>query len=216
MTPCSYTELIDAFMTCGIERVLRSYFGSDSCINSTRVLLEICRAYGLAADGFPVRTQVFSRAFMQRAHREGRLPEDHELRSWCAQPGVWSVGIGYGTPEMDATRWPGHLVLRAGRSYLIDATISQASRPARGIAMPDMLVIDAVPPEFWRGHGIVTADTPDGSWLRYEPDLGNTYYLHSPGWALRPGVEAAAYQEILLLLQTSGGLPATRRKEGAA
>ena len=40
---------------------------------------------------------------------------------------------------MPASRWPGHLVVRAGVHYVFDATIGEASRPARGINLPDAL-----------------------------------------------------------------------------
>jgi len=217
MTPCSYSELFDALVTSDIKTVLRQYFNDNSCINSTRVLIEVFRAYGLAASAFAVRAMVFSKGFVERAEREGHIPQsDAELLAWCAEPSVYSVGIGFGTSDMPPDRWPGHLVVRAGHHYLFDATIGQASRPARGIHMPDLLLLDDVPLEFWRGQGAAITQSPDGSVIRYEPDPANAGYLTSPGWRLRPQIEQAAYREILALLQASGGLPAARRYGGAA
>lgn len=211
MTPISYSVLFDALATSGIKSVLRRYFNEDSCINSTRVLLEVFRAYGLAASPFAVRAMIFSKAFVDRVAREGYMPQgDAEVRQWCAVPGVYSVGIGFGVPGMPPDRWPGHLVLRAGKHYLLDATISQASRPARGIRMPEMVFLDSIPLEFWRGQGAAMSELPDGSLIRYEPDPLNTGYLTSPAWRLRPHVEEGAFVEILELLRTSGGLPAAR------
>jgi hypothetical protein len=218
MTPVSYSELIDALATSGIKTVLRRHFKEDSCINSTRVLLEVFRGYGLAASPFAVRALIFSKGFVDRVAREGYIPQgDAEVRQWCAQPGVYSVGIGFGVPGMPPDRWPGHLVLRAGKHYLLDATISQASRPARGIRMPEMAFLDSVPLEFWRGQGVAISESPDGSMIRYEPDPSNTSYLTSPAWRLRPDREECAFIEILEVLRTNGGLPAARRlREGAA
>jgi len=217
MTPCSYSELFDALATSGIKAVLRNYFTETSCINTTRVLLEVFRAYGLAASAFPVRCMIFSRKFIERADREGRLPEgEAEIRSWCAEDGVYSVGIGFGAPGMAADRWPGHLVIQAGKHYMLDATVDQASRPARGICLPEMVLLDSVPLDFWRGGGAAVTTSPDGSAIRYEPDPANTSYRDSPGWQLRPHVEGAVFEEILWLLQRKGGLPAIRRKEGVA
>jgi len=214
MTPCSYSELFDGLATVGIKEVLGYYFNDNSCINSTRVLLEIFRTFGLAARPFAVRALVFSRAFMERAEREGRIPQtDEELRLWCAEPGVYSVGIGFGAPGMPDGRWPGHLVLRAGIHYLLDATIGQGSRPARGIQLPDLLFLDDVSLVFWRGEGAVVANSPDGSIIRYEPEPANTGYLSSPGWSLRPGIEESAYRDILVLLHRSG-LPKRPRRPG--
>jgi len=207
MTPCTYPELFEALATSDIRGVLGQYFSANSCINSTRVLIEVFRRCGLVARPFAVRVMVFSRAFAERAEREGRIPQsDDELHAWCDQPGVYSVGIGFGVPNMPPDRWAGHLVLRAGLHYLLDATISQASRPARGIHMPDVVLLDDVPLAFWRGEGFAVSGSPDGSVIRYEPDIGNTGYLQSPAWELRPGIEAAAYRDILALLATAGGL----------
>ena len=221
MTPCSYSELFEALATCGLTKVLRAYFNDSSCINSTRVLLEVFQTFGLAARPFAVRAMIFSKAFVERAEREGRVPqEDGELHVWCAEPGVYSVGVGFATQGMPAGRWPGHLVVRAGLHYLFDATIAQASRPSRGIQMPDILFLDDVSLGFWRGEDVAISQAPDGSVIRYEPDPGNTGYLDSPAWSLRPGIEEAAYQEILALLQANGlpkvpKKPARRSAQGA-
>jgi len=211
MTPCSYSELFEALATVGIRTVLREYFNDNSCINTTRVMLEIFRHFGLTARPFAVRTMIFSKAFVERADREGRIPQsDEEVRLWCAEPGVYSVGIGFGIADMPHGRWPGHLVVHAGQHYLFDATINQASRPARGIEMPDLLLLDEVPLAFWRGQGAAISNSPDGSIIRYEPDPANHGYLASPAWSLRPGIEENAYRDIVALLQTKGGLPRSR------
>jgi len=207
MTPCTYPELFEALVTSDIGRVLGQYFHANSCINSTRVLLEVFRRFGLAARPFAVRTMIFSKGFVERAGREGRIPQgEAEVQQWCTEPCVYSLGLGFGVPGMPPDKWPGHLVVRAGIHYLFDATISQASRPARGIRMPEVLLMDNVPLEFWRGHEAAIAESPDGSIIRYEPDPANTGYLASPAWSLRPGIEAAAYRDILALLVTAGGL----------
>jgi len=53
-------------------------------------------------------------------------------------------------------------------------------------------------------------NSPDGSIIRYEPDPANDGYLASPAWSLRPGIEEAAYREILALLYNDCGLPRSR------
>jgi hypothetical protein len=197
----AYDEVFETLAAGGAKTVLRRYFREDSCINSTRVLVEVFRALGLTASPFSVRAMVFSRGFVKRAGREKRMPEsDAELHAWTTDPKVYSVGIGFGTIGMPKESWPGHLVLRVGHDHFLDATISQASRPARGIRMPDMLVVSDVPVEFWRGKEAVVRQTPDGSVVRYEPDPSNNGYIGSPAWSLRPGVEEAAYRDIMALL----------------
>ena len=201
-----YDEVFDALTASGAKTVLRRYFREDSCINSTRVLLEVFRALRLDASPFSVRAMVFSKAFVQRVGAEKHMPgSEAELRAWTSDPDIYSVGVGFGSIHMPKDGWPGHLVLRAGHDRLLDATISQASRPARGIHMPDMLVVEDVPARFWRGRGVVVREIPDGSIVRYEPNAKNNGYIASPGWSLRPHAEGAAYQEIMALLQAGGG-----------
>jgi len=159
MTPCTYPELFEALVTSHVGRVLGQYFNANSCINSTRVLLEVFRRFGLAARPFAVRAMIFSKGFVERAGREGRIPQgEAEVQQWCTEPCVYSLGLGFGVPGMPPDKWPGHLVVRAGIHYLFDATISQASRPARGIRMPEVLLMDNVPLEFWRGHEAAIAE----------------------------------------------------------
>jgi len=196
-------RLLDALAAGGTKAILRRYFREDSCINSTRVLLEVFRALRLDASPFSVRAMVFSGGFVQRAWREGRFPQsDAELRAWVADPTVYSVGVGFGTIQMPKDGWPGHLVLRVGQDHLLDATIGQASRPSRGIHMPEMLALHDVPERFWRERCVIVREMPDGSIVRYEPTPRNNGYLSSPGWQLRPGIEEAAYREIMAALDT--------------
>ena len=199
----SCDRLIEALAAGGAKAILRRYFREDSCINSTRVLLEVFRALRLDASPFSVRAMIFSGGFAQRAGREMRLPDTaEELRSWLAEPNVYSVGLGFGGIDMPKDGWPGHLVLRAGQDHLLDSTIGQASRPSRGIHMPEMLVLHDVPERFWRGRDVIVREMPDGSIVRYEPRPRNNGYLGSPGWQLRPGIEEAAYREIIAALDT--------------
>jgi len=101
MTPCTYPELFEALVTSDIGRVLGQYFNANSCINSTRVLLEVFRRFGLAARPFAVRAMIFSNGFVERAGREGRIPQgEEEVQQWCNEPCVYSLGLGFGVPGM--------------------------------------------------------------------------------------------------------------------
>jgi len=100
--------------------------------------------------------------------------------------------------------------------HLFAATIGQASRPARGIRVPEVLLMDNVPLEFWRGHEAAIAESHDGSIIRYEPDPSNTGYLGSPAWSQRPRIEDAAYRDIKALLTTISGRRSRPRDPEAA
>jgi hypothetical protein len=86
MTPCTYPELFEALATSDIRGVLGQYFSANSCINSTRVLLEVFRRFGLAARPFAVRAMIFSRAFAERAEREGRIPQSDDGGACVVRP----------------------------------------------------------------------------------------------------------------------------------
>ena len=193
----TYQQAFDALMRVGAKAALLDFFREDSCINSTRVLLEVFRTLGLEAAPFAVRTRIFSKAFVDRAAREGRFPStQEETHEWTSQPGVWSVGIGYFHAGMPPDAWLGHLVLRAG-PHLLDATISQASRPEKGIELPQMLVVENVPEDFWRGLLNITTVGADGCVVQYEPQPRYNGYMTTPGWSFRGGIEAAAHRQIM-------------------
>jgi hypothetical protein len=98
------------------------------------------------------------------------------------------------------TPGPAIFVLQAGDN-LLDATISQASRPASCVRLPDMLVVPNVPDTFCHRDKAILHQTRDGSMVRYEPHPKNNGYIASPRWRLRPGIEEAANQEIMELLE---------------
>ena len=181
---------------------LRRVFREDSCINSTRVLFEVYRAFGVPAEAFAVRTRIYSRAFAERAHREGRVPETpEEVHSWTREPGVWSIGIGYGF-DLRPGKWPGHLVLRAA-GHLLDSTIDQASRPEHGIAMPPMLLIQNVPEGFWHAIGPLEVEV-DGQHLIYEARPRDTSYVVSPAWSGRSDIEGKVAGDLVRYLKSKG------------
>lgn len=201
----TYEQAINALFETGAKAVLRDYFNENSCINSTRVVLEVFRTLRLEASPFAVRTRIYSKGFMEKAEREGGFPRTEEqVHEWTSQPGVWSVGIGYFHLGLPPDAWLGHLVLRAG-PHLLDATISQASRPEKGLVLPEMLVVENVPADFWRGLVNITTVNANGSTVQYEPQPRNQGYMATPGWSFRGGIEAAAHQEIMGLFARANG-----------
>jgi hypothetical protein len=214
------SQVFDLLSERGVAKAaLRRRFREDSCINSTRVLFDVYRAVGIPAEAVSVRTRIYSPGFVERVHREGRMPKTpEELQSWTSEPGVWSVGIGYGIGH-GKNKWPGHLVLRSG-SHLIDATIDQANRPQHGIVMPAMLLLAQVPEAFWRGEEPLAAEINDCHIL-YEARPNDNSYLGSPAWSGRshrgrrrrgvgsiPGIEGSG--------EHTGGKAANRRAGSAA
>ena len=197
-------RIFEALVRRGLAKeILERFFREDSCINSTRVLADVFRRMGVEAVAASVRVRIFSPRFVERAGREGSLPrEPEELRAWTRQPGVWSVGIGYGSIDLPRDKWPGHLVLRAAGSCLIDATISQASRPQYEMKLPHMMLVRGAPEAFWRAEELLSADI-NGCLAAYESKPRDTSYLGSPAWAGRSHIEGAAADAICARLRTA-------------
>ena len=194
------------------KSALRRRFREDSCINSTRVLFDVYRAVGIAADAVSVRTRIYAPAFVDRGHREGRMPESpEEVHSWTSEPGVWSVGIGFGT-DLGKHKWPGHLVLRSD-STLIDATIDQANRPQDGIVMPPMLLLAHTSDAFWRADDLLGVEI-NGCQVVYESRPNDNSYLGSPAWSGRSHIEGAVAAELIRYLESRGvrSVPAARER----
>jgi len=178
------SHVFDLFDKGGVAKsTFRRWFPDDSCIYCTKVLFEVFRALGIAAEAVAVRVRIYSPGFVSRFHREGRMPESaEEAHSWHSEPGVWSVGIGYGGGGVvPKHKWPGHLVLRSG-STLIDATLDQINRPEHGIVMPDMLRLAPVPEAFWRAEDLLSAEI-NGCQVVYEARPRNNSYVGSPAWS---------------------------------
>ncbi|MBZ5619903.1 MAG: hypothetical protein LAQ69_14450 [Acidobacteriia bacterium] len=205
------SHVFDLLSERGVAKsALRRHFSEDSCINSTRVLFDVYRAVRISAEAASVRTRIYSPGFVNRAYREGRMPESaEEVHSWTLEPGVWSVGIGHGL-DHGKNKWPGHLVLRS-EGDLIDATIDQANRPQHGIVMPPMLLLAHTPDAFWRAEDLLGVEVNDCQ-VVYESRPRDNSYLVSPAWSGRSHVEGAVASDLIRYLESKGvkSTPAAR------
>jgi hypothetical protein len=105
--------------------IMLEYVERSSCIAATRMGLEVCRYFGIAARPQSVRMMAVN-ALARAAITAGEEPD------WAA--GAWSVGIaGNGQPQTPGG-WDGHLVLVADRT-LVDLSLDQASRPAKDLPL---------------------------------------------------------------------------------
>ena len=210
------SHVFDLLSERGVAKAaLRRRFREDSCINSTRVLFDVYRAFGLAAEAVTVRARIYSSGFVNRAAREGHMPESpEEASSWTSEAGVWSVGIGYGGADMGRDKWPGHLVLRSD-AHLIDATIDQANRPEHGIVMPPLLLLSHTPDAFWNAEELLEAEVNDCHVI-YEPRPHDHSWMGSPAWSGRSHVEGAVATDLIRYLESRGvsSVPAAMRQIG--
>lgn len=184
-------------VACLAKPILLRHFSKDSCINTTRVLLEVFRALGIPAEACSVRVQLYTAGYIAMAEAKGRMPRTREeMMEWTDHPDVYSLGIGYGGIDVDPKAWCGHLAIRIGDG-LLDATLDQADRPERGLILPSVLQLEEMPPEFWMGDTPVANKMSNGCVVRYEHVPRSNGYLASPAWAFRRNVEGRVYDEIL-------------------
>lgn len=160
--------------------ILSAAFRNDCCIAATGIAYDVFRHFGIASRALPVRFLVANARFIELVDR-GEEP--------LADPTSWAIGVtGSGRRQRRATgehAWDGHLVLVVERRWLLDLTLGQARRPAKGILLPDVFV-GTVPP------GWPTSDDEQltyrlrgGCAICYVPQRGNRGYTGSPDWRQR-------------------------------
>jgi hypothetical protein len=143
-------------------------FRPDSCIATTRVVIEVLRAFGVPARPWPVNVKIFNAAAWPLAN--ARVP----VAEW---PGdAWSVGIDV----RNGRDGVGHLVAVSGLR-MIDASIDQASRP--GMNMELVPLVAPIPEGFdlAGGRELLYGRGDSGVRLTYGPS-GSRVFASSPHW----------------------------------
>lgn len=111
---------------------LREFFRPDCCIAATKVAIRVLASFGYASRPLTVRLAVYTEKLAQRV-MDGSWDGIH-------REGEWGVGVGFSEPESDVGAfvgegWNGHLVAISG-NWLIDLSLPQASRPLKGLHLP--------------------------------------------------------------------------------
>ena len=138
-------------------------FRQDSCIASTRVVIDVLDYFGIVARPRPVAAVAFN-------------PEGYQLFLKGVPLEEWpksahSVGVK-GTGPHVGDRWDGHLVA-VNETHLFDASLDQMSRPEQGIpleasvfVMPAEVTSDQVWWERADGVVVIYGWISDGAWRR--------------------------------------------------
>lgn len=151
---------------------------TDSCILSTAVGCEFLTQRGILAEPLPVQVMIFNKKFVEHAERVGRLPIGNELESWSKEDSSYSVAIGLGGDPLPG-KWPGHLVILAEKSYLIDLSIDQANRPEYGMVFEPIFC--KISNSFFSEPMLFSyADCI----FRYDAKPNNLGFLSSPDWMI--------------------------------
>jgi len=164
--------------------IFRERFRADSCINATRVTVEVLRAFGVRAEPCSVLFVAANGAYVRRLSERGSLPDKETLDRWIAEDGAWALGVD--TTSTRDGKFAGHLVAIA-QDFLIDASARQFSRPERSLVVPDIFVGETNP-RFRKGKGSIVFAGSDGEVLTYtvrKPDDGS--WRTAPGWQLSEG-----------------------------
>lgn len=152
-------DVLSALVSAAPPEVTRS-FGPASCIPATRVAVEALARFGVSSHAVPVQVHAFNREAwaLREAPREVLLADGR----------AWSLGVGFtasAPKEIQRSNVPGydgHLVVRA-EEWLVDLSIAQVNRPARGIVFEPFAV--RVPSEFWESQESRVLENADGARL---------------------------------------------------
>src|SRR5262249_9221983 len=114
--------------------LIRQHYNSNCCIASSRIALDVMRRFDIRGFARPVELNVYNAAFMERYREYGHFPDDEEeARKW-EQRGAYRIILGRrGDDEPELT--PGHLVVIAEDSWLLDLSLPQTTRPERNIVL---------------------------------------------------------------------------------
>lgn len=150
--------------------IILSSFRKDSCIASTAISIKVLHHFGIKAFPVPVHMDVFNRMYVKMIEEVGigtDLSKEEQL-AWV-EKGAWSVGV-----EDDSV---GHVVA-CTKKVLIDLSIDQATRPARGIFLEPLAI--EVQETFFGGEPAFTA--MNDSLIRYMTNPGRDNFLQSKDW----------------------------------
>lgn len=131
--PNKLTRVLELFKTVARKEILKD-FREDSCIASTRTTIRVLAHYGYKSAPLPVECIVYNPDWVDcvLAGFHPPLHSEEDLKRWCAKHNAWSLGIG-----IDKHTTIGHLIATLPRyGLIVDASLSQANRPAKNISLP--------------------------------------------------------------------------------
>lgn len=171
------------------EEVLSYTQRLDTCIATTRVMVDVFNHLGVQILPLTVELFVGNPAFTAAVDKFDRFPDREELQQWRDQFGAHTVGVGFGR-EVSPHHFAGHLVAIVPPTpahelaVLIDASIDQVNRPAKDIVFNNPLVVPA--PLVCENPWSVT-EIIDGRIIRYDRKSdrameGCRPYTVSPDW----------------------------------
>lgn len=164
------------------QEILKTYL-PESCIATSRYLLQALLELGIDAKPAPLRLLVMNQPYVLNKLRLGRFPNQKELAAWSQFDNSCSIGIGFGE-NTAAEHWTGHLAVLvriADTLLLVDPSIDQVNRPDRFIQI-ECPLIAPVPSEFLHLPELGVIVEQNNCALLYISVPGNTGFLQTPAW----------------------------------
>lgn len=142
--------------------------GRGRCLPATRIGMEALAYFGVESKPLVTLAMAGNEAWLQWINDGGVPPMPEE---------AWSVGID---PRATGEGYPAHLVLRVGEA-IVDLDARFFSRPAKGMTVPDTVVVPVPAPYLPLDEGgiisyVVHPDPPPfrhaGDWRRSQKEAG--------------------------------------------
>lgn len=203
-----YSEVVVRLFENLAQPILACFPNRNSCVEQTRVVVEVMRAFKLKAVPKPVKLMVKAPGY---AYVSGLDAEERGRAQATAGEFIEKSPMDGG--------FPGHLCAVVERRWMIDTTLDQASCPAKGVEIPPVIMVYPLAREINPDDIALDARMENDAGLalevRYLP-LHDHSFLTSEAWEkdhLLPAIGAICHR----MRQAAGLLlDANIRKNGRA
>lgn len=176
-------DFLNTVVTETRPRVLE-HFSPDSCVATTRILIDVLEYFGVPGKPYAVEVAVFNQEARLILESDGleAVAEAVHARSTEETGGPWTLGLGL---NIDTEDGAGHVVVGVpGMGVLLDGSIDQVSRPRKNILLEPFAV--HIPETGFFSHpdgqcGFTTTVNGHESTLVYTRSPVNRY-AKSPNW----------------------------------
>lgn len=158
-----------------VQRPIQAQYGPSACILTTRVAVDVLRAYGVRVQPVAAHVEVFNPAYV--GHVERGEPEAAETDPRC-----WSARLGFTGEEQEDDRIDIHVVAVVEDRLLLDLTLDQCSRPEHDVVLTPG-IFEGLSPAFVRGEPI--SYPVHGCSVVYEAHPEEKGFVTSPYWTER-------------------------------
>lgn len=144
------------------------------CIASTRIGIEVLKAFGVEAIPVPVNTRLANEPYLLALDNRITWAQAHKR-------GAWLIEVDVGSPQDDLS-WPGHLVIGLPQfNGLIDLDLVQFDRPLKNLHVPEAVSFE-VDKLWWNGKRLTFYALEGGGRLFLEKLVTYPPFEVSPDW----------------------------------